>query len=289
MTPVSWDQWQSFLAVAEAGSLSGAARARGLTQPTLSRHVAELEAALGTALFARGPAGMALTVAGEAALPQARAMGHAAGALLRAVEGAGATQGRIRIAASEVVAAEVLPEVLAGFAARNPGITLDVAGRDRAEDLLTREADLAVRMVRPGQAALVARRVAVAGIGLYAAPAYAVREGVPDSEHALAAHCLIGPETAARLGGARFGARPADPGDFAFRSDSDAVQLAMVRAGMGIGACQHGVAARHGLVRVVPEWEIRLDVWLAMHEDQRGNVSLRRLWDHLALSLPGAF
>lgn len=282
-----WTLWRSFLAVAEAGSLSAAARRLGLTQPTLGRHVEALEAALEMALFTRGPRGLALTPAGQAALPQARAMGMAARALVRAVREE--TTATLRLTAAGVVAVEVLPPVLASFAARHPGIVLEISASDRPEDLLHRESDLAIRMLRPTQAALVVRKVAAVGLGLYAHPGYLSARGVPMTGADLSAHALIGPERADRLAGVRLVGRDWGPADLTFRTDSDAVQLGLLRAGAGIGICQHGIAARDGLVRVLPREELRLEAWLAMHEDQRGNPALRALWDHLAAALPRAF
>lgn len=271
----TWDHWHSFLAVAEAGSLSAAARARGLTQPTLGRHIAELERALGAPLFARGPRGLVLTDAGAAALPEARAMAQAEAAARRAVSH-GEDRGRIRLTAAEVVAVEVLPPVLAAFRRAHPGILVDVAAVDRPEDLLRRAADLAVRMARPRQAALVVRRLGVAGLGLYARA---------DAPLPLP---LIGPEAAAALGGLVLDGRAVRPDDLALRSDAALVQLALARAGAGAAVFHHAVAARDPqLVRVHPGVEVRLEVWLAMHEDMRGNRLVRRLWDHLARSLPG--
>lgn len=286
---LDWTLWRSFLGVAETGSLSAAARRLGLTQPTLGRHVEALEDALGVALFTRGPKGLALTPAGLAALPEARAMGLAARALLRAVAGAGGATGTLRLTAASVVATEVLPPVLVSFAAAHPGVALEISASDRPEDLLHREADLAIRMLRPRQMALVARKVASVGLGLYAHRRYLDRRGTPVTVEDLRTHAMIGPESAARLAGVRLAGRLWAPGDFACRTDSDAAQLGLLRAGAGIGICQHGIAAREGWVRVLPDEELTLEAWLAMHEDQRGNPTLRALWDHLAAELPAAF
>lgn len=269
---IGWDHWQSFVAVADHGSLSAAARALGLTQPTLGRHIAALEAALGTALFARGPRGLVPTEAGLAALPEARAMAHAAAAARRAVEGAG-IGGRVRLTASEMVAAEVLPPLIATFRVAHPAVSVDLAASDREDDLLRRQADLAVRMRRPRQGALVAQRLGTVGLGLY------VRDGAD-------ATVLIGPE--AGMPAVVLDGRAVAPDDLALRSASSLVQLALVRAGAGAGVVQHAVAARCGLRRVWPDIEWRLEVWLAFHEDQRASAPLRALRDHLAAALPGA-
>ncbi len=269
---IGWDHWQSFVAVADHGSLSAAARALGLTQPTLGRHIAALEAALGTALFARGPRGLVPTEAALAALPEARAMAHAAAAARRAVAGAG-LGGRVRLSASEMVATEVLPPVIAAFRAAHPAVAVDLSASDREDDLLRRQADLAVRMRRPQQGALVAQRLGQVGLGLY------LRDGAD-------ALSLIGPENG--LPAVVLDGRALAPDDLHLRSASSVVQLALVRSGAGVGVVQHAVAARSGLLRVWPEVEWHLDVWLALHEDQRANAPLRALRDHLAEALPQA-
>jgi DNA-binding transcriptional LysR family regulator len=162
-----WELYRSFLAVVREGSLSGAARRLAMTQPTLGRHVAQLEAALGIALFTRSPGGLAPTDAALALLPHAEAMEASAAAVVRAVSGAAGDQGgTVRITASEIVGAEVLPPILAAFREHHPGIALELALTNRTEDLLRRDADLAVRMAQPKQDALLARRIGRVPLGL---------------------------------------------------------------------------------------------------------------------------
>ena len=284
-----WELYRSFLAVIQEGSLSAAARRLGLTQPTVGRHVESLAQALGAALFTRSPAGLQPTAAALDLVPHAETMAAAAAALQRAASGeAREERGTVRLTASEIMGAEVLPPMLARFRARHPGIVLELVLTNRTEDLLRREADLALRMARPRQAALVARRVGQVGIGLYAHRRYVEARGLPRSIEELTQHGLIGfdrDDTAWRgLGEMALSLARAH---FVFRSDSDLAQLAAIRAGLGIGGIQHPIA-RHerDLVPVLPR-AIRfgLEMWLALHEDLRASRRVRLLFDHLAEEL----
>ena len=148
----SWELYRSFLGVLRNGSLSRAARATGLTQPTIGRHVVALEEALGVGLFTRSPSGLMPTAAALALLPHAAAMEAAAEALLRSASGAAEeARGTVRLTASEIMGTEVLPAMLAGFRERHPGIVVELALTDLTQDLLRRDADLAVRMSRPSR------------------------------------------------------------------------------------------------------------------------------------------
>lgn len=286
---IGWELWRSFLAALDTGSLSAAARRLGLTQPTLGRHVAELEAAIGTALFTRAPTGLTPTAAALALLPHAEAMAAAAEALRRAASGeAEGETGTVRLAASEIVAIEVLPPLLAAFRDAHPGIAIELSVSNRQEDLLRRDADIAVRMTRPLQEALIARRIGEVRIGLYAHRSYAASHPLPRDQAELFGHALIGVDRDIdRLKGIVIAGRQVEAGDFSWRSDSDIAQLAALRAGFGIGPCQQPIARRcPDLLPVLPE-EIAfaLEIWLVMHEDQRASRRIRLLFDHLATGL----
>ena len=285
----SWELYRSFLAVCREGSLSAAARRLALTQPTVGRHIDALEAGLRIALFSRSPGGLVATPAALELVPHAEAMAAAAEALVRAASGeASETRGTVRLTASEIIGAEVLPPILARFRAEHPGIVLELALSNRSEDLLRREADIAVRMARPVQDALVARRIGVVAIGLFAHQDYAKALGLPRDVAELQQHQIIGFDRDATswrsLGATGF---MVDRELFAFRSDSDLAQLAALRAGLGIGGCQRAIARREGdLVPVlVGTVEFRLEMWLAMHEDLRASRRVRLLFDHLAREL----
>src|SRR5271163_506215 len=155
-----WELFRSFLEVVRDGSLSAAARRLALTQPTVGRHIDALEAALGLSLFTRSPRGLTPTPAALALEPHVEAMAAAAAALGRAASGeAAADRGAVRVTASDVIGCEVLPPILAAFRARHPGVALELTLTNRTENLARRDADIAVRMVRPTQSGLVARRI----------------------------------------------------------------------------------------------------------------------------------
>ena len=286
---MAWDLHRSFLAVAREGSLSAAARRLELTQPTVGRHIDALESALGVALFTRSRNGLAPTEAGLDLVPHARAMEAAAAALVRQASGeAVAPAGTVRLTASEIVGCEILPRVLVPFRETYPGIALELVTSDRVSNLLIREADIAVRMTRPEQGALVAQRIGTVPVGLFAHRDYLRRHGMPGSMDDLARHPGIGFDQDRRPLAA-LEAEGIDLGDlaFAFRSDNMHAQLAAIRAGLGIGGVQVGIAARDpDLVPVLPEaFRFSMEMWLAMHEDLRSVRRVRLLFDHLAEAL----
>lgn len=288
-TRPGWELYRSFLAVIRQGSLSGAARSLALTQPTIGRHVDALEQALGIALFTRSQHGLAPTGAALDLVPHAEAMESAAEALLRAASGeAGAMRGTVRLTASDIVGAEILPPILTDFRECHPGIALELALNNKAEDLLRHEADIAVRMTRPTQSALVARRIGMVRIGLYAHRRYVEKHGLPTSLEAIAGHTLIGfDRDTASIRGLGAEAIPIRPEMFALRCDNDLAQLSALRAAYGIGGCQVHVAERTpDLVPVLRDTLMfRLEMWVVMHEDLRASRRVRLLFDHLVEQL----
>jgi len=282
ITP-DWDLYRAFLAVLETGSLSGAARTLGLTQPTVGRQIEALEASLAAVLFTRSPGGLRPTEAALALQPHAEAMASAAEAILRTASGdADQVRGVVRVTASHIVGAEVLPPILTRFHEANPEVTIELDLSDRQEDLLRRDADIAVRMARPTQAALTARRIGAVRVGLFAHRRYLERHGVPTRlEPGLAG---IGfDRNFAMLSALRDLQLPLSPEFFALRTDSDLAQLAALRAGFGIGGCQYGIARRDSdLVPVLTEaFHFDMEVWVAMHEDLRSSVRMRLMFDAL--------
>lgn len=285
----SWDLYRSFVAVLREGSLSGAARALGLTQPSIARHIDALEAVLGTRLFVRTQRGLSPTDAARALKPHADTLASASAALQRTASGqAGAVTGTVRISASEVVGVEHLPPILARLRREHPALQLELSLSNAVDDLLRRRADIAVRMVEPVQQALVTKRAGSVELGLHAHGAYLDRRGVPGTMDDLARHDLIGFDTETPAIRAIARHYPAlDRAAFALRADSDVAQLAAIRAGFGIGICQVQVARREAaLVRVLgPAFAVTLGVWIVMHEDLRANPSCRAAFDALATEL----
>ena len=284
-----WDLYRSFLAVLRLGSLSAAGRTLGLTQPTLGRHIAELESALGQPLFVRSQMGLSPTEAAQSLAPSAEAMEAAAAAFLRTASGGlDEAKGIVRVTASEFVGVEVLPPILPAFRGIHPALAIELAISDTNQDLSRRDADIAVRMARPTQAALVARRIGDVGIGLYAHRRYAERHGLPKTPGDLPAHTIIGFDAdAISLRVSRARGLPVSREVFAFRSDSEHARLAALRAGFGIGGCQDAVARRDPALLAVLPGEIcfDLEMWLVMHEDLRTSRRVRLLYDHLVEGL----
>lgn len=290
-TGPSWDLYRTFLAVLREGSLSGAARSLGLTQPTVGRHIEALEQAIGLPLFTRSQRGLAATEAALELRPHAEALASTAASLLRAASGhGGAVRGTVRVSVSEVVGVEVLPPLLAGLRERYPELVIELALSNAVEDLLRREADIAVRMVEPSQEALVVKRLGAISLGLHAHRSYLERRGTPKRFEDLAAHSVIGFDRETPAIRSMMKKMPKlDVSRFALRTDSDLAQLAAIRAGFGIGICQVALARRdRDLVRVLPgAFEMKLGTWLAMHEDLRATPRCRAVFDALAVGLKG--
>jgi len=283
-----WELYRSFLAVLQEGSLSAAARALGLTQPTIGRHIDALEEALGFALFTRSQHGFLPTEAARSLQPFAESLAATTAALLRAasahVGGGEGASGTVRITASDVVGAEVLPAILVPLRQAHPDLVMELALSDRLEDLLQRQADIAVRMVRPTQEALLTRRVGNIELGLYAHRDYLARHGEPLSMTQLLTHSLIGfdQETAFVRGMAKQ-LTVLQRDRFALRTDSNLAQLAMLRVGFGIAFCQVPLARRNAdLVRLLPqEVSLELETWVVMHENLRNSARCRVTFDAL--------
>ena len=268
-----WAWYRSFLAVVDTGSLSAAARALGLTQPTLGRHIDQLEKALALKLFIRSVDGFAATEAALDLRAYAASIASNAAALRRAAASHGdGVRGIVRISASDIIGVEVLPPILAGLRARHPDLVLELVVANTVDDLLRRESDIAVRHVQPVQEALIARRAGGIELGFHAHRDYLALHGTPKTLDELAGHALIGPDSDSPLVRKLQAQFPMmQRARLALRSDNNLAQLAAIRAGYGIGICQSALAARDpALVRVLRgEFSFTLDAWIAMHADLR--------------------
>jgi DNA-binding transcriptional LysR family regulator len=285
-TPLpGWDHFRTFLAVAREGSLLGAARRIGLTQPTASRHIDTLEQALGVTLFARSRRGLEITAAARELLQHAEAMEASHEALLRSASGdVGAAAGTVRITASDIMSTEVLPSILAPFCNRHPGLAIELVASNRFQNLLRRDSDIAVRMARPDQNAVIAKRIGITEIGLYAHRSYCEARGLPASIAELKRHRLIGfdrDDLAYRS--ATRTSNVITPDMFGYRCDSDVSNLAAIRAGIGIGGCQHRIAMRDpDLIAILPQQIIfSFEIWAAMHEKLKSVRRIRLAFDTL--------
>ena len=284
-----WSLYRSFLAVLREKSLSAAARALNLTQPTLARHIDTLEAAMGFELFTRSQQGLSPTEGALELTPYAESLEANTAAILRTASGLGqAVKGTVRISASEIMGAEILPPMLAELRRKHPALEFELALSNTVDNLLRRDADIAVRMVEPAQEALVVKKLGTVSLGLHAHKDYLARTCTPTGFTDLAEHSLIGfdRETPA-IRAMRSRVPGADALRFSFRADSDIAQLRAIEAGFGVGICQVGLAKQNpDLVRLLSEaFELKLGVWLAMHENLRATPRCRAVFDGLGASL----
>lgn len=284
---LDWSLLQSFLAVAEEGSLSAAARKLGASQPTLGRQIKQIEEQLGVTLFHRKPRGFALTDIGTKLLAPARTMRDAASQM--SVVAAGQEQqiaGTVRITSSVFVAQHILPPVIARIRHEEPEITIDLLPNDASENLLFREADIALRMYRPTQLDVVTKHLGDLPLGMFGAVEYLNRKGRPKTaEDILNGHDLIGYDRDEQiLRGMREMGIAAERDWFHIRCDNNTIYWELLRAGCGLGFSQIYVAQNDPLVeQVLPDLPIApLPVWLTAHKAMRQTPRIRRVWDMLA-------
>jgi DNA-binding transcriptional LysR family regulator len=286
---ISWDLYRTFLAVLHEGSLSAAARVLNLTQPTVGRQVSALEEALGIALFTRSQLGLEPTEAAAALREHVEAMQGIAASLGRIADNLGGEiRGTVRLSASEIIGVEVLPPILAQLHEAHPGLQIELVLSNRLQDLVQREVDIAVRMTTPSQGVLLGTRAGEVELGLYAHRTYLARHGTPADVADMAAHALIGFDVETpfiRAAQADFPMWQRER--FAFRCESDLAQLALLRAGAGIGFCQKGIALRDPqLVPVLPDLPVmKLPLWVAMHADLRHSPRCKTVFDGLVAGL----
>ena len=287
-----WTLVRSFLAVLEQGSLLAAARQLQSSQPTIGRHVAELESQLGLVLFERTGRGLLPTEAALRLADAARAMQNGADALARIVMGADhSISGTVRITASQPVSCYVLPPLLAQMRLSLPDVQVELVASNAVSNLLRREADIAVRMVQPEQATVIARRVGKVTLRACAHQDYLRRRGIPRHPTDLLAHDLIGGDrNDETLKGFAAAGLPATREHFAFRTDDLIVVWEAVRAGLGIGfVSEHQIRTDPAVITLLPKLKIQpLPVWLAVHKEVRTSKRIRAVYDYLADALPRA-
>ncbi len=286
---ISWDLIRTFQSVAQTGSLSAAARALQLTQPTVGRHIDLLEQALNMSLFIRSREGMQLTSKGADLMETALEMDRAATGFERQATGLDDDiSGVVRVSANDIFGVLILPYVLPQFMDQNPGIEIELIVSNSAANLLQRDADVAIRMFRPTQNDLVARKIAELPLGLYAHRDYLAQHGTPQTIGDLHAHRFIGFDRdtslidAARMLGETF-----TPKDFVFRCDNILSHVAAIRSGIGIGVTHQGLAAAwDGVEPVLTDLPLPgLDLWLACHSEVRHNQRIRAVMDFLGDTL----
>ena len=289
MNNLDWNQLKAFLETAETGSLSAAARKLGLTQPTLSRQVAAIEQSMGVTLFERVGKSMALTPTGLDLLEHARAMGAAADALSLAATGSSqAVRGVVSVSATDVVASVLLPPLVKKLHDQEPGIAIDVIPSNALSDLLRREADIAIRHVKPEQPDLIARLVREATAHFYASESWVNAHGHPRSAEDAARLSFVGSDRSGQyLGYLRTHGLPLSEANFSCYADHSVAHWALVRQGMGIGVMMEEIAlATPGMVRVLDDLPpVRFPIWLVTHRELRTSKRIRMVFDALAQGL----
>jgi DNA-binding transcriptional LysR family regulator len=273
----------AFHAVMRSGSLSAAARLMRQSQPTVRRHIEALETDLGVALFTRAANGLTPTAMAESLLPYAASVLEETAALARAASAQeDAAEGVVRLTTSRIVATHVMPQVLADLRRNAPGLRVELGSTDAAENMVQRAADIALRFTPPRQTALVAQRLADIEVGLFAADGLAL----PRDIAALQDAPFVADDRENLLIPRMVQAGLPAPRNIVLRCDDPLAQLAHVQAGLGIGFCQARLAARLGLVRVLPDLSHAMPCWLVVHEDQRNVARIRAVFDHLRAALP---
>ena len=280
-----WTQLRAFLATAEEGSFSAAARALGLTQPTLGRQVAALEEALGVTLFERAGRSVRLTQAGRDLMEPAAAMRDAALRFSLMAEGQNQDiEGRVSVTATEFVAARILPGVVAELRTRAPGIRMEIIASNEVQDLTLREADISIRHTRPEQEHLIARQLGERGAFLYAAASYLDRVGRPRSLEDLTGADFVGFGDVEWLPVLHGFGIPVTRSDIRATANSGRVIAAMLREGLGFSVLTEDLAAEFaGLERVLADkLRIPVPVWLVTHRELHTARRIRVVFDQLA-------
>ena len=284
-----WNRARAFLVTAEEGSLSAAARALDMTQPTLGRQVTALEQELGVVLFNRAGTGLVLTPGGLELLEQVRAMGDAANRMSLAASGQSQDiEGSICISASEVDAAFRLPPIIAKLRKMEPGIDVEIVATNAPSDLGRREADIAIRSFRPTQPELIAKKVKDLSARLYATPGYLRRIGVPTSKADLnRADFISFDSTGGLLKALNALGLNLTKKNFPFMTENHIVHWELVKQGLGIGIMPADIGEAEPLVRPALEAfePIIFPMWLTAHRELKTSRRVRMVFELLATEL----
>ncbi|HEX5391931.1 MAG TPA: LysR family transcriptional regulator [Rhodocyclaceae bacterium] len=274
MNNLNWDDLRYFLALVDKGSVTGAARRLDVEHTTVSRRISALEAALGFRLFDRLPRAWNLTPEGENLVPQARRLEEEALSLQRAAVGVAPLSGTVRISAPPVMASHLLVPRLAPLRRGLPGVTLELVGETREANLTRREADIALRLSRPSAEGLVARSLVDIGYGLYGARTYVAQVSSENWEFVGYEESLLGTPQQQWL------EKTAGSRAFSFRSNDLGSLHQAVKAGLGVGALPHFLAADDpSLMLLAPDCPVTRTLWLVMHPDVRRSPRVRAVAD----------
>lgn len=288
MSGLEWEGQRVFLAVLRSGSLTGAARLLGIAQATARRRLEALENTLGLSLFTRTPTGLTPTSSARRLIQHVESMAISAQAFSRmATAETAIDKGTVRVTCGDLLGIEVLPGLMRAFHHEHSGLKLELSINDRLEDIGRQQSDIAVRLLRPVDAHIVARRVATMRVGVYASIECLNRYGMPVSLDDVRRGPLIGPDR--RLADLRrlveLGLCEPDQ-HFTIATDNHLAQLAALKAGLGFGLCPKSIANAHGLVEVIPDsFGFEVEVWIAMHNDLRRIKRIARTFEALGQAL----
>lgn len=279
---MNWNDLRVFLAIAEAGSLAGAARHLGNNHSTVFRRLEALESDLDARLFERHAGGYSLTPAGERMLALARPVAESIDAISRDVAGRDlALRGPVRLTTAPNLARYIVPAALVRLRQQHPGIVVEVSVADSDYDLNRREADLALRATLAPPDHLIGQHLATIDWWVCAAAGAA---SLPGSESELDEHPLIGADESLRRLPALRWLEQGRREQVVARANDLTTMAALARAGIGL-AVLPGDQPPDGLQRLFPIPDIHGELWLLTHPDLRGMRRVRVVWEALAAAV----
>lgn len=284
-----WNQLRAFLATAEEGSFSAAARALNTTQPTVSRQISALEVSLNVTLVERNFTGQTLTVAGQELLDHARLMGEAAMLIsMSADRQSQEISGEVALAATDLMSAAILPGILSPLREIAPGITIRVIESNHTLNLVQREADISIRHARPNEQELIARHVGDLRANLYASSNYLDTAGRPRTLREVADHSFIGiPDPDHLIAPLHNLGIPLCAESFVIQPHSSMVTWEMVKAGHGVSMLPEVLGGKEpGVEKVLGDVpSLEFPVWLVTHRELQTSPRIRTVFDFLANQL----
>ena len=287
-----WNHARAFLVTAEEGSLSAAAMALGLTQPTLSRQITALEESMSVALFERGSQGLDLTPSGLHLLGFIKDMGEAASSFSLSASGQSEElSGVVYISATELISTYVLPKILVDFQENHPEIKIELIASNTSSDLKKREADIAIRAYRPTQPDLIAKKIGIKKFKLFASNSYIEKYGVPSNTTSIASHKFVGINQDHRVQEIyQHCGLELKLAQFSIFSENSLSNWALVKAGAGIGVMHEEVGLSDNDVQtVLPDIVMpTMELWLVAHRELRTSSRIRHAYDFLAEALKTA-
>jgi len=285
-----WNLYKTFLSVLEHGSFSAAARDLGVTQSTMSRQIEALEKSLSLSLFTRSSVGLHPTDAALRLRPHLEALNNAADALLRDAQLDDDVSGVVRITTNEIIGNEILPKALLGVRSLYPKMRFEIIITNEIQNLLAREADIAIRTGVPDQDGLVRKKIAMMEIGLHASETYMRKKIIPEFPEDLSNYDLIGYDQeneAIRNFKKHIGTF--DRSNFTYMANSPIMYSRLVDAGCGIGFCRVDTKRKDRIRILANHYNLRSEVWIAMHENLRASQKYRLIFRTLGEEIKRQF